>query len=99
MQYKCRFKIDELFLDNTYCDPIFDFPHRSKALKLLADIIQSSFSDYKYLVSHYFSSKKVSSKKKVYLCTDTIGKEEAFVLLAEKYKTPIVLNQERYIYC
>ena len=26
--YFCKYEIDELYLDNTYCDPIFQFPNR-----------------------------------------------------------------------
>ena len=32
-------KIDELILDNTYCDPVFDFPSQEAAIDLITQII------------------------------------------------------------
>lgn len=36
--------------------------------------------------------------RKVFLVTDSIGKEEAFIALAMYFKTKIILNEERYTY-
>ena len=27
-EYRCKYSISKLYLDNTYCDPIFQFPNR-----------------------------------------------------------------------
>lgn len=37
----------------------------------------------------------------MFLCTDSVGKEEAFVYLSEKYKCKIKINKDRlkYIKC
>ena len=31
----CSIHIDELIMDNTFCDPIFNFPPRDKAMEML----------------------------------------------------------------
>lgn len=78
----CSLPIDEVILDNTYCDPIFIFPSRvnkkyniqSKAMDYICEIIDKN------------------KGKRVFIATDTIGKQEVFIVLAKKYQTLIILN-------
>ncbi len=69
--------VDECIFDNTYCDPIFQFPERSKALEMMVTLIGQH------------------QGKRVLLCTDSIGKEEIFVVLAKHFQTLVVVNEER----
>ncbi|CAK94931.1 unnamed protein product (macronuclear) [Paramecium tetraurelia] len=75
---KCSIDIDELILDNTYCDPIFKFPNRDEAFKMLCEIIDKN------------------PNNRVFLCVDSVGKEELMVELAKHYDTVIVVNEQRY---
>lgn len=72
---KCSIDIDELILDNTYCDPIFKFPNRDEAFKMLCEIIDKN------------------PNNRVFLCVDSVGKEELMVELAKHYDTIIVVNE------
>jgi len=38
----CSIHVDELILDNTYCDPIFKFPNRDEAFTMMKDIIDKN---------------------------------------------------------
>lgn len=80
--YSCRHRIDKLYLDNTYCDPIFMFPNRSDALQMI-----------KHIIDHYGPGSRM-----VYLVTDSIGKEEAFVGISLCYGVPVTLWGERMEY-
>lgn len=72
---KCSIPIDELILDNTYCDPIFKFPNRDEAFKMLCEIIDKH------------------PDTRIFLCVDSVGKEELMVELAKHYDTVIVVNE------
>jgi DNA cross-link repair 1B protein len=39
---KCSIHIDELIFDNTYLNPVFNFPTRDKACKMMMDIIEKN---------------------------------------------------------
>ncbi len=45
-------QIDELILDNTYCDPIFDFPKREKCLRMAVDVINKNIPCDVYFISY-----------------------------------------------
>lgn len=74
----CSIHIDELILDNTYCDPIFKFPNRDEAFQMICEIIDSN------------------NAQRVFLCVDSVGKEELMVILGQHYKTMIVVNEQRF---
>ena len=75
-------KIDELILDNTYCDPVFDFPSQEAAIDLITQIIQYH--------------KKKNKDLLVYIYCYTIGKEEICMQLAKDFNTKIILDSDRY---
>jgi len=75
---KCSIQVDEVIFDNTFCDPVFKFPPREKALQDLIEIIDKN------------------KEKRVLISTDSLGKEEIFIKLAEHYQTLIVVNESRY---
>jgi DNA cross-link repair 1B protein len=37
---KCSKKIDILFLDNTFCDPVFTFPPRDEVLQEIEELVE-----------------------------------------------------------
>lgn len=39
---KCSIHIDELIIDNTYCDPMFDFPRADSAFEIMSEIIDKN---------------------------------------------------------
>ncbi|EGR29145.1 hypothetical protein IMG5_161990 [Ichthyophthirius multifiliis] len=78
---RCSLQIDECIFDNTYCDPEFQFPDQDKAKQMLIQIIDQH---------------KGNQNLRVFLCMDSIGKEEIFVFLSEYYQTLIVVNEQRY---
>lgn len=78
-------QIDELILDNTYCDPVFQFPKRvgSRLIedKCVKDII------------HIIDTNKPCD---VYISTYNLGKEEILIELADYYNTKVVVSEERF---
>lgn len=78
-----RVPVDELILDNTYCDPIFAFPSQERCVDLIKEIIDRAREEY-------------GDKLRVYLYCYTIGKEEICLDLARYYKTKVVLDADRY---
>ena len=74
----CSVEVDEMILDNTFCDPVFQFPDRDEAFDMLSEIVDKH------------------PDHRVFVCVDSLGKEELMVALAEKYQTIIVVNEDRY---
>ena len=74
--------IDEMILDNTFCDPIFKFPTRSVALKMIYDVIDKNL--------------EINEELRVLICIDSLGKEEMTVELSLKYETLIIVSEIRY---
>jgi DNA cross-link repair 1B protein len=66
-QQNAFFKIDEIILDNTYCDPIYKFPQRDKIIDWIIKIIQMRKKEF----------------SKVVLSTYTLGKEELLLALVK----------------
>ena len=77
----CSIDIDEVIFDNTFCDPMFVFPLRSVALKMIVQTIDEG---------------RKKGIQRVFICVDTLGKEEIMVVLGRYYQTLIVVNEDRY---
>ena len=74
-------QVDELILDNTFCDPVFDFPPQQECVQLIIQIIENHLQD---------------KDLQVFIYCYTIGKEEICVDLAKKFNTKIILDPDRY---
>lgn len=77
-----NYPIDELVLDNTFCDPIFDFPTQEEGIEIIKDIIEKNL--------------KINSDLRFFIYCYTVGKEEICLELAKYFKTKIVLEPIRY---
>jgi len=74
-------KIDEVIFDNTFCDPIFNFPDFVSVVPLIHGIIETTRKekDYRYA-----------------FCVDSLGKEDIFIHLAKKWNTKILVSEQRF---
>jgi len=73
--------IDEVILDNTFCDPEFSFSNEVQVTQMIENLIDETRpeKDYTYV-----------------FCTDTLGKEDIFIHLAKKYNTKIIVSTQRF---
>ena len=90
---RCSIPVDEVIFDNTFCDPVFKFPPRvysnSPSEPLIFIIQEKAFKDLVEIIDK-------NKDKRVLISTDSLGKEEIFIKLAEHYQTLIVVNESRY---
>lgn len=75
--------VDELVLDNTYCDPIFRFPPQERCVESVREIIERGRA-------------QSGAALEVHIYCYTIGKEEICLDLARHFKTKVVLDPARY---
>ena len=73
--------VDELILDNTYCDPIFRFPSQERCVEIVKDIIERA---------------RREGEVDVHIHCYTVGKEEICLELARHFRTKVVLEPERH---
>ena len=86
-QERTSIQIDELILDNTFCDPIFDFPSQSTALAQISTIIEQQTS--------FTGDPDSEPISRVYLRLDTLGKEEMLIEIAQQFQSQIVVPPAR----
>ena len=72
--------IDHLIVDATFANPVIEFPSQDEAIISIDSIVQ----------------KAKAMKHKIHIFVYTIGKEEIFIRLAQKYKTQVVVDEDRY---
>lgn len=77
-----KYQIDELILDNTYCDPVFTFPPQEKCIEMIKEIIDKNRAS--------------NSQLRVFIYCYTVGKEEICLELAKAYQTKIILDNDRF---
>ena len=78
-----KLPIDELILDNTYCDPIFAFPSQENCVEIIKEIVEKNREEF-------------GDALRVKMYCYTIGKEEICLDLARKFKTKVVLDADRF---
>ena len=72
--------IDHLIVDATFANPVIEFPSQDEAIISIDSIVQ----------------KAKAMKHKIHIFVYTIGKEEIFIRLAQKYKTQVVVDEDRF---
>jgi len=74
-------KIDQLYLDTTYCKPEYDFPSQQSVIKATVDLVK------KHLVKY----------PRILICAGsyTIGKERIFTAIAQEIKAKIWGSTEK----
>lgn len=70
--------VDFLHLDNTFANPLYDFPAKSDAYKGLVSIVKSH------------------DKHRFFIFMYNLGKEEAFLGIANDFKTKVLVDEDRY---
>lgn len=78
-----RAPIDEVVLDNTYCDPVFNFPAQDRCVEIVAGIIEQNLRER-------------GAGLRVFLYSYSVGKEEICLELARRFRTKVVLEAQRW---
>jgi DNA cross-link repair 1B protein len=86
--------IDELVYDNTYCDPIFNFPTR--VLTILFNGVLSFLKIQDECLLQTIEIIRDHMPCRVFLNIYNLGKEELLISLAEIFSTLIVVSCDRY---
>lgn len=79
-QTLAQFKIHNLYLDTTYCNPKYAFPPQSTVISHVIDLFASAVHDAQTLVL---------------IGTYTIGKEKFFLSLASIFECKIFVNRSK----
>lgn len=80
-----RQKIDTLYLDNTFCDPIFEFPPQEHVTNEIVETISS------------IKSKIIATGERAQfiISVPAVGKEDLLVQIAQHFKTKISVSTTR----
>ncbi|XP_074641638.1 DNA cross-link repair 1A protein-like isoform X2 [Tubulanus polymorphus] len=74
-------RINQLYLDTTYCDPIYAFPPQDEMIKLAVSIVESAV---------------LENNRTLFVCgTYTIGKERLFIAIADALKTRAFVMRDK----
>ena len=79
-------RIDDLFLDTTYCDAQYTLPTQSECINAVIDVVQQEIENAK------------SNKANIILLFGayTIGKEAVYMSVAKHFKMKVYVDQRRY---
>ena len=79
-------RIDDLFLDTTYCDAQYCLPTQAECIHAVIDVVQQEILNAK------------SNKAKIILLFGayTIGKEAVYMSVAKHFKMKVYVDQRRY---
>jgi len=88
--YKCSIHIDELIFDNTYLNPVFNFPVRDKACKMMIDIIEKNKGKRVIIAMGTLGKEEMMLRLSEYFQTLIVIPEKKFKMLeAMEYRTDI----------
>lgn len=91
LNYRTKLNIDELIFDNTYCDPLFDFPKTDMACDMIIDIIQKNQKKHILII--------MGALGKEDICFKLCKKFQTLIVLNEnKYKNIEALNLRSEIF-
>ena len=78
-----HYRLDELYLDTTYCDPRYKLPSQEDAIREVIKLIESDFKNYK--------------RKKILILVGsyTIGKEKIYMSIAKHFGLKIYVDGRR----
>ncbi len=81
----CSIHIDELIMDDTYCDPVFQFPKR---VYLNDEFVTLQIEVCKEVIKIIEKNKD----KRICIAIDTVGKEELLLQVANEFKTKVAFS-------
>jgi DNA cross-link repair 1A protein len=79
-------RLDEIFLDTTYCDPKYSLPTQDAAIAAAIKVVKEELS----------TAKMMGTKSLLLFGSYTIGKEKIYLSVAEYLKTKVYVDKRRY---
>jgi len=94
--------IDELIVDNTYCDPIFQFPKRSKCVKSIINIIEDNLPCDVYISTYNLGKEEILVELSEHFKTKVVVEPERYrdiVCMDFKPENFTINVEEGWIFC
>ena len=79
-------RLDEIFLDTTYCDPKYTLPTQDAAIAAAIKVVKDEMS----------TAEMMGTKTLLLFGSYTIGKEKIYLSVAEYLKTKVYVDKRRY---
>lgn len=79
-------RLDEIFLDTTYCDPKYTLPTQDAAIAAAIKVVKDEMS----------TAKMMGTKSLLLFGSYTIGKEKIYLSVAEYLNTKVYVDKRRY---
>lgn len=95
-------QIDELILDNTYCDPIFQFPKRVKCVKSIIGIIEDNLPCDVYISTYNLGKEEILVELAKHFKTKIVVNNERYkdiICMDFKPEMFTVKPEEGWIFC